>query len=282
MDLRHVSGLARPIQPGYPTNRWIALSTLAVLVVGWVWRGLAGAGWLAAGGWAALAAIAFFLAWALARELDPDRERAAFAAAGLMLPALVAAGAGWIALPDLAALFLVLLAARILNRTSGHSATVADGAVVLGLGLWLAVTEQPVYFAAGAIALLLDGVLLPPRNPRRLMTAAAAIAAVIAVVVIGQALWTQALSLPAILAAIAVGLPYAASVRAAGDIGGTADTGEQLLPARVRAGQMLALTTGLAAVIWDGAALVALLPLWAAMAAVAASRLLPSRSLRQG
>jgi hypothetical protein len=281
MDLRHVSGLARPIQPGYPTNRWIALSTLAVLVVGWVWRGLAGAGWLAAGGWAALAAIAFFLAWALARELDPDRERAAFAAAGLMLPALIAAGAGWIALPDLAALFLVLLAARALNRTSGHTATVADGAVVLGLGLWLAVNGQPLYFAAGAIALLLNGVL-GPRNPHRLMTAAAAIAAVIAVVVIGQALWTQALSLPAIFAAIAVGLLYAASVRAAGEIGSTADTGEQLLPARVRAGQMLALTTGLAAVIWDGAALVALLPLWAAMAAVAASRLLPSRSLRQG
>jgi len=269
MDLRHASGLARPVDLSFSTNRWIAGLTGVVLILAWVWRGVATEAWLAAGVWAGLAALALFLAWALARELDPDAELAAFLAAGLMLPLLVLAGLGWLPLPDIAALFAVLLAVRVLNRTTGIAATPLDGIAVLGLGLWLALDGLPVYLAAAALALVLDG-LLPPLNNRRLLVAAAAVAAAVSVVLIfGQEPPSLQLAPLPIVAALAIAALFAASLHAAGRVDAVGDeTGEPLSPLRVRAGQMLALAVGLAAVVWTGAAgLVALLPLWTAMAA---------------
>lgn len=118
MQLRQLSGIARPIELGYATNRWIAALTVVVLIAASVGRAFAEPGWLAAVGWGALASIAFFLAWALARELDPDAEMAAFIAAGFTLPAIAAAALHWLPLPNLAALFLVLLSLRVVNRST--------------------------------------------------------------------------------------------------------------------------------------------------------------------
>ena len=275
MDLRHVSGLARPIDLSFPTNRWISALTLAVFVVAWVWRGLAGAGWLAAGGWAALAAIAVFLAWALARELDPDRDLAAFAAAGFMLPGLLLAGPGWIALPDLAALFLVLLVARVLNRTTGVGATVPDALIVLGLGLWLALASTPVYLAAGIAALVIDG-LLPPREARRsLLAVAGGTAAVLLFVFTADGSMKPPLHLISLAAALVIAGLFAVAIHGAGRIDSVGDDdGKPLSPLRVRAAQVLALATGLGVVLWNGSAgLIALLPLWAAMTAAGAHRM---------
>jgi hypothetical protein len=275
MELRQISGLARPVDTHYPTNRWIAGIAVAVLAAAWLWRGLATDAWLAAGGWAALAALALFLAWALARELDPDRELAAFGAAGVMLPVLAAAGLDWTPLPDLAALFLLLLALRTLNRTTGLGALPADGLGVLGLGLWLALSGQPLFLAAGVAALLLDG-LLPPRSLRRVLGAAAA-GAVAAGIVVAAA---PALPAPApeplpLLAALVLAALFTPSILGAGRLASVGDEpGEPLSPVRVRAAQVLALATALAASAWTGAdGLAALLPLWAAMAAVGVSRL---------
>lgn len=274
MDLRQVSGLARPVHLSFPTNRWIAVLTGAVLIGAWVWRGLATGAWLTAGGWAALAALALFLAWALARELDPDAALVAFVAAGLMLPFLVVAAFEWLPLPDIAALFTVLLAIRVLNRTTGIAATLLDGIGVLALGLWLALGGLPVYLAGAAAALLLDG-LLPPLSIRRVLIAATVVAvAVAAAVFFGQAPPSPEGGLLPIGAGLAIGVLFAASIRAAGRMESIGDeTGEPLSPLRVRAGQILALSIGLVIVVWQGSAgLVALLPLWTAMAALGGFR----------
>jgi hypothetical protein len=274
MDLRQISGLARPVDLSFPTNRWITVLTGAALAGAWVWRGLATGAWLMAGGWAALAALALFLAWALARELDPGAELVAFIAAGLMLPFLVLAGLGWLPLPDIAALFIVLLAVRVLNRTTGIAATVLDGVGVLALGLWLALGGSPVYLAGACAALLLDG-LLPPVTARRALVAAAAVAvAVAAAVVLGQAPPSPESGLLPIAAGLAIGVLFAASIRAAGRMESIGDaTGEPLSPLRVRAGQLLALSIGLVIVLWQGGTgLIALLPLWAAMVALGGFR----------
>jgi hypothetical protein len=276
MELRHASGLARPVDLSFATNRWIVAFTGAVLVLAWVWRGLATEAWLAAGAWAGLAALALFLAWALARELDPDAELAAFLAAGLMLPLLVAAGLGWLPLPDIAALFTVLLAVRVLNRTTGIPATPLDGIAVLGLGLWLALDGLPVYLAAAALALVVDG-LLPPPSGRRVLVAAAGVAVtVIVLLIFGEAPPSLEVGLLPIVAALAMAVLFAASLHAAGHLDAIGDeSGEPLSPLRVRAGQMLALAVGIAAVVWTGAAgLVALMPLWTAMAALGGLRVI--------
>ncbi|MDT8437023.1 MAG: hypothetical protein RRA92_09750, partial [Gemmatimonadota bacterium] len=131
MDLTRFTSIARPVDPAWPTNRAIAaLAALAaagtaavVLLAG---RGDAGAA--AALGEGLVAGVSVFLAWALARELDPDRDLAAFAAALLGLVAVSGLGT-----PRFAAVFLVLLALRVVNRTVGPPARTGDTLAILAL-----------------------------------------------------------------------------------------------------------------------------------------------------
>jgi hypothetical protein len=286
MDLRNISGIARPIELGYATNRWIGVVTLVVLIAGGMGRLIAGDGWLAASGWSALAALGFFLAWALARELDPDREPAAFLAAGFTLPTLAAAGFGWLPLPDLAALFLVLLAVRVLNRSTGLAATIPDTFGLLGLGLWLGYESSPVYLVAAVAALLIDA-LLGPADRRRFILAVSAAAIGGVLIAIGDPVYDppprstlvpMLVSLP-VLAALIPSALFAVTIRAAGQIHSLADaTTGPLSPRRVRAGQLLALSAALGlALMHGGAGIIALLPLWAAMAATGVYRIAADR-----
>jgi len=286
MDLRTVSGIARPLELGYPTNRWIGLLTLGVLIAGALGRVLVGQGWLAATGWSALAALSVFLAWALARELDPDAELAAFVAAGFSLPALAAAGLGWLTLPDLAALFLVLLAVRVVNRSTGVAATLPDTLGLLALGLWLGDQSSPVYMAAAIAAPLIDALLGPAARSRLMLTAvAAAIGGLLITTgspnddIGGSPAWVPMLAPTPLLAALILSALFVVTIRAANQVHSIADeTAVRLSPHRVRAGQLLALVTALALALGHGdAGFIALLPLWAAMAATGASRLVARR-----
>ncbi|NBC46886.1 MAG: hypothetical protein GVY22_02600 [Gammaproteobacteria bacterium] len=283
MELRQVSGLARPIDLDHPTNRWIGALTLVILISGTLIGALAGQGWLAAIGWSTLAALAFFLAWALARELDPDAELAAFVAAGFTLPALAAAGLGWLPLPDLAALFLILLALRVVNRTTGVAATLPDTLGVLGLGLWLGYAANPVYLVLAVAALLIDALLGRPDIRRLLLAGGAAVAGVLLLsftdAPLSDSILARALAPVALLAGILIAALFATVIRAAGQIQSHSDdTDEPLSSRRVRAGQGLALLTGLGLTLWQGyAGLFGLLPLWAAMAGTGAYRLVAGR-----
>ncbi|WP_462320983.1 hypothetical protein [Halochromatium sp.] len=286
MTLRQISGIARPLELDDPTNRWIGMLTLGVLVAGALGRVLLGQGLLTATVWSALAGLSFFLAWALARELDPDAELAAFVAAGFTLPALAAAEIGWLPLPDLAALFLVLLAVRVLNRSTGVAATLPDTLGLLALGLWLGYQSSPVYLAAAVAALLIDG-LLGPANRRRLILTGAAAALGGLLIAVGEphsdlggspALASMLAPAP-LLAALILSALFAITIRAAGQVQSVGDdTGEPLSPRRVRAGQLLALLSAIGVTLGHGdAGLIALLPLWAAMAASGAYRLVAGR-----
>jgi len=270
MNLRHLSGLARPLELDYPTNRWIGALALAVLAFGWLFRGLVSGAWLASGAWAGLAALAVFLAWALCRELDPDRERVAFLAAALALIGLAVTG-----LPDIAGLFALLLAVRVLNRTTGIPATPLDALLLFALAFWLAFEGAWLYLLLAVAALVLDG-LLAPRSLLRVGTGLAAGVlvggALAAVGAEAQAPEPQGL---AILLAVVLAAVFAIAIRAVAGNETKADvTGERLSPARVRAGQLLALAAGFGLVLWRGGdGLAEQMPLWAAMAAAGIGRL---------
>ncbi|MGD2019661.1 MAG: hypothetical protein PVJ30_02155 [Thiohalocapsa sp.] len=270
MNLRRLSGLARPVDTAYASNRRILGLSAAVLVAAWLIFGLHTGSWLAALGSAALAALACFLAWALARELDPDQSDAAVLGAALSLPGLLAAG-----LPDIGALFLVLLAVRAVNRSTGLPATVLDLGLLLALGVLISLPAQPVYLAAAGVAVLLDGILAPPSR-RRLITGIGAATIAAAVVIVLMPEGPRPLpDLTAVLAALALAALFIPVVLAQIGIESTADeTGEPLSTKRVQAGQLLALAAALAAAFWQGGAgLTALSPLWAAMLAAAGWRL---------
>jgi hypothetical protein len=127
-----ISTIGRTIDLRFPTNRAIALLALGVFAAGSAVSLVRGAIWM--GGlfeglsWAG----AIFLAWALARETDPDRWYSAFLAAAGGIACVVLLGP-----PSFVFLLWFLIGLRIINRTTGVAPGVLDVAALFGITLWL-------------------------------------------------------------------------------------------------------------------------------------------------
>jgi hypothetical protein len=266
MRLTDLTAVARVVDPRYPTN--LAITILAVLfaVAAAAWRWLGGSTLLVGAQWGMLAGLSTFLAWALARELDPDHDVSAFAAAALALLALPTLG-----LPQLLPLLWVLLVLRIVNRTVGLPARPLDSLGTLSLGLWLTWQEGWIYGLITAAALFLDGWLVPALRRHRVLAGIALVATVVVGLLrvdLPDGGWDSPLL--AWLYALTASL-FSISVVTLEPASALCDaTGEPLHPKRVRAAQGLALVTALLSAGLAGQkAMIALHPLWAAMLAVA-------------
>lgn len=155
--------LGRPLDPSWPSNRavmvLVPVTGLAVSLGAWSVVGLDP---LVAAGMGLRWAAAIFGAWALARELAPDDQAAAFvamAAAVLVLGAVPQTGL-WL-------VFVGLATARLVNRTVGAEARPADSFAVLllaGAAAWQTGLWSPM--VAAALAFGLDARLVPA-GPRR-------------------------------------------------------------------------------------------------------------------
>ena len=278
MNLRILSSIARPVDPRFATNRAI-MAVMALVALGeFVLSILSGSGWLASMGAAGGYALTLFLAWALCRELDPDRDLSAFVAAALAL-----AGTVYWGIPDLAGLFCILVAMRVVNRATGLSATILDSIVLLALASWLTIRGDWWFGAMTTIAFLADGVLVPYLR-RNLVLAIVCLAATAVAVVFtgGSGLGEQPLLAASI--AFVLCLFFAPVLLASGVLTTLADdTGEALQPARVRSGQAVALFCGLAAAFWAGTeGLASLLPLWCAAIGASACLIYQSLAVRTG
>jgi hypothetical protein len=93
------------------------------------------------------AGVTVFLAWAIAREIDPDEARTANLAAVLAVGARVVAGPG-----NLAALVMLLLATRIVLRSTGVAPTLLDCFVFLPAGAFVAGRTVTGWMAALVLA----------------------------------------------------------------------------------------------------------------------------------
>lgn len=88
-------------------------------------------------------ATSAFLAWAIARELDPDRPLVASVAA-------VLGGAAGAVAPSLVAAFAVLLAVRAIAGTTGLKLTPLDQVVLVALAVWCGLSRGA--WPAGLVA----------------------------------------------------------------------------------------------------------------------------------
>jgi hypothetical protein len=268
MNVRDLTSIGRPIDPSYPTNRAIALVTLAVLLVGALWQRISGEAWLASALWGAQAGLTIFLAWALCRELDPDHPMAAFVAVALALPAVTFWG-----LPQLGVIFWLLILVRVVDRTAGPPAGVLDVLGLVGLTAWLSlqgdadITHLWGYGVLTALALLLDS-QLPDRARRQLIFALLTVIVTVVTAILGDVpAGPGALSLTGGLIALALSLLFLPMLLSARSVESVGDqTGEPLTPIRVQAAQALALLAGVGCAFLRGpTAIAALAPLWAAV-----------------
>ena len=183
--------------------------------------------------WAFRFGLGLFLAWALGREIDPEHDISALAAALLSVPAMILFGT-----PMIIGGFWILIALRCVVRTAGPKPGAVDGALITALALWLAYRYSWPYGATAVLFLLFDA-LLKPRNKLSFLFAgiAAAGTAVITFLLTGGA-GTFALSramgilIPAVTAAVLFLILTERRLHARSD-----DGSHQISRARLRAAQ---------------------------------------------
>jgi len=189
--------------------------------------------------WAAVAgALAAFGGWALARELAPDHNPAAFAAMGTALAAqLVLDGS------PLLPLFLALFLVRIVNRSVGLTARMGDSILVAALVVATAWRFGNPWFAfVGGLAFLLDATLPPGLVRHRVFAVLCGLAGV----------WIFGLDAPEMATAALAGWPrglvagialaFVALILATRRVEAAGDaTGEPLSLHRVRGGMWVGL-----------------------------------------
>jgi hypothetical protein len=154
-----LTGIGRPLDFKYPGNWEIFFLTLTVTVFGIGLQLVWGLGGFRAVLWGLSAGLSVFLTWALGRELDPDTIVSDFIAVGLTLIGLFIWG-----IPSLIFLFWLILAVRILNRTTGKAATILDSLGLIGLGAWLSYQGSWIAGLLSAVVFFSDSLL--PRGKR--------------------------------------------------------------------------------------------------------------------
>jgi len=263
MNLNRWTSIGRPVDPKWPTNRAIVILALVSAAGVAVARTALARQPLPESSLDGLVAgAAVFLAWALARELDPDHDLAAFVGALLAVPAVLLTG-----MPRFASVLLLLLALRIVNRTVGPVARPLDTIALLGLAGWVAWSGDWVGCFVLFLALLLDGTLEVPHRPH--LAAAGAALALTGVAatrsgfppLVSGASWIT-------ISALVLLLPFLRVMRESGaprtltDVGATPLRGR-----RVRSAQALGLLSVVLAVALEGeTGLAAVSPAWAAVA----------------
>jgi hypothetical protein len=152
------TSIGRPLDPSYVTNKAVLVMMPISAVVG------AAVGWfrhadpLLALQQALLFALVLFVSWALARELDPDDNPAAFISLGCGLLVALALGN-----PGILIAFVTLGLVRIVNRSTGLAARKTDSVVLTILSIVVIyVTGSPMFGVVAALAFVFDGSLKDP------------------------------------------------------------------------------------------------------------------------
>jgi hypothetical protein len=266
MKLSKITSIGRPVDFNYPTNRAIGILSAVVLIGTTLLQLFAGKDLFEAWFWGVGAGLTVFLAWALCRELDPDHDRSAFAAAGLAVIGLFVFG-----LANLGRLFWLLLAVRVVNRTTGLPATIADSLAVTGLGGWLVYNGNWGFGVLTVVAFLLDSQLAPPHRQQIIFAGLSALST-LAIVILQGPLWPEAgFSWGAGGIALGLSAVFVPVILGSSTLKGVEDeSGEGLKPVRVQAGQALALIAGIEIALWSGTlGFKSMMPLWATVVGAA-------------
>jgi len=274
-ERRPPSTTVRLFDPRLASNRFVIVAFCGVLAVVFT-VDAAGAGTASEAAAAALrAAFSVFLAWAIARELDPDRPVAASVAAVLALPILLSGE------PRLGAVVAVLFAVRILAGTTGRAPTVLDLLWLPGVAAYGATSPGGVVAGLALAGALAVGGTAP--GGRRRAALAAAIVAAGAVVAVGFASSTIGPDPESPTAAqwglmgLAALAATAALLRVAIPTSPCDLSGEPLSRVRVRNARLLAVAVGVLTLVWlGGAGIPALVGLWAAVIGVGMTQVLVS------
>lgn len=236
-----ITSIGRPVEPRYPTNKAVLIilpmaGIIAALYSCFVVGEISLTHVLSTGLYSMLVA---FGSWALARELAPDDNPAAFISMALAYLVYLVVPGGSVLL-----LFVALALSRILNRSTGLAPRLSDSVIVTLLVIWASYTlGSPILAAIAALAFILDSRLEGPERNQWPFAVACFSATVILVVqqgfnvaLPGMPSTNEALISPLVLLAFLLAIVSMKSVVAPGDI-----DGKPLVLTRVRAGMIIVL-----------------------------------------
>lgn len=152
------TSIGRPLDPAWPTNKAVLVLLPVAAVLG------AGLAWAQGEGLPELllralnCVLVLFVAWALARELNPDDQSVAFISltAGVLVAVTIDS-------PGVLAAFATLGLIRIVNRSTGLAARKSDSALLLLLSIAVIYrNDSPLFGGVAALAFVLDGSLKDP------------------------------------------------------------------------------------------------------------------------
>ncbi len=277
--IHRFSAIARPVEPQYPTNLAILL-VMGACAIGLGVTALArGASATDAGLAGLTGALMVFATWALARDLAPDDNPAAFVA---LIPIAVVVGLGSHppGLSQLPAALLTIGLVRVVNRSVGPPAKLTDQiAVIVMLGLVVRDEHTAAAGLAAVLAFGLDAVLVQ-RHPRGWIFAGLAVLATVVGIATADVLPSLATPGPWTIAAIAVAGLFGVVIatqpppRAEADV----SAGGPLRRDRVQGGMLVGLVAAAGSLVGGDAAVQAWGVVWAAMAGVVLTRPLLART----
>ncbi|UCC71008.1 MAG: hypothetical protein JSV86_11485 [Gemmatimonadota bacterium] len=274
------TSIGRPLDPAYPTNKAVLLIVPFAGLLAATLAGLRGAG-LADLAIAGLVGIVVALgSWALARELAPDDEPAAFVSMAFAYATFLVVGS-----PSILLLFACLFLARTVDRTSGLPARISDSIFVAAFSLGtMHATRSPLFGAVAALAFAFDATLRDPLR-RQWIFAALCLA--------GAGLWAawfgtgiDDLATPNGVTSwlvAAIGLVYAVSYLRTRQVESVGDaTGVTLTLSRVRAGMLIGLLVAVQALTSGSSGTADASAVWATLAGVGIAGLRMKPRLQAG
>ncbi len=154
----HYSSIGRPLDPAYPTNKAVMVLVPLAAALGAIIAWHRGGDLLQTLQQALVFALIVFGSWALARELNPDDNPAAFISVACGTVAALTVNS-----PGLLIVFATLGLVRLVNRTTGLTARKSDSIVLTLLSIVVIYTTgSPLFGAVAALAFILDGTLKDP------------------------------------------------------------------------------------------------------------------------
>jgi len=266
-----ITSIGRPLDKNFATNRAVSRLMPVGGVVAVAMALLRGEGGLPLLGAAVIGAVLVFAAWALARELVPDDNPAAFVSMAL----------GFVVLHLLVPLsflilFTTMLLVRIVNRTVGLPARTTDSIVVTLLVVTVIyLTENPLFGVVAALAFALDASLVKPLRRQWILAmlclSGGGVSYVLFDVDIGApslvSVGVTVLLLVVTLTYLVM-LSYTRVVESRGDV-----TGDRLAVSRVRGGMLIALLVVLQALFVEKSLLAHSAIVWVSLAGVSATAL---------
>jgi hypothetical protein len=152
------TSIGRPLEPAFLSNKAVLILMPLGAALGAVTAWADGQTGMQLLQQAVFFLLVVFGSWALARELDPDDHTAAFISmAAAVFAALV------VDAPGILIVFTTLGLVRLVNRSTGLAARMADSVLVMFLTLLVIyTTESPFFGIVAALAFILDGSLKEP------------------------------------------------------------------------------------------------------------------------